>query len=130
MNRRARLSMLVLLLAPVGCSTLSRERLADGTLPSPPGADDAAEVTAVRNPAAGVSGQAAFGDPSPEGGWFERQRFIFARAWQEMRRDMEYEDLDSFREWAPEASREVRMMRDDLAGADGTVTTARRRRDP
>jgi hypothetical protein len=43
---------------------------------------------------------------------------------------MAYEDLDSFREWAPEASREVRMMRDDLAGADGTVTTARRRRDP
>lgn len=130
MNRRARFSFIVLLLAPVGCSTLSRERLADGTRPSPPGADDAAEVTSVRNASAGSNGKGAFGDPSPEGGWFEQQRFIFARAWQEMRRDMDYENLDAFRELAPETNREVRMMRDDLAGSDGTVTTARRRRDP
>lgn len=129
MNRRAKLSFLVLLLAPVGCSTLSRERLAEGTLPSPPGADDAAEVTSVHNASAGGIGKAAFGAPSPEAGWFERQRFIFARAWQEMRRDMDYENLDAFRELAPEANREVRMMRDDLAGSDGVVTTARRR-DP
>jgi len=65
--------------------------------------------------------------PSPDDTWLERQRFIFARAWQEIRRDMNYESIDSFQELAPEANREVRMMRDDLAGAGETVTTTRRR---
>ena len=40
---------------------------------------------------------------------------------------MNYESIDSFQELTPEANREVRMMREDLAGAGGTVTTTRRR---
>jgi hypothetical protein len=40
---------------------------------------------------------------------------------------MNYESIDSFQELTPEANREVRMMRDDLAGAGGAVTTTRRR---
>jgi hypothetical protein len=40
---------------------------------------------------------------------------------------MNYESIDSFQELSPELNREVRMMRDDLAGAGAEVTTTRRR---
>ena len=40
---------------------------------------------------------------------------------------MNYESIDSFQELAPETNREVRMMREDLVGAGGTVSTTRRR---
>ncbi len=123
----------VVLLAAGGCSSLVRERLADSPLPGDThsaGNDDAEteirDVSVKTLPAAKDDPESAR-LPSPEGTWLQRQHFIFARAWQEMRRDMNYESIDSFQELAPEANREVRMMRDDLAGAGGTMTTTRRR---
>ncbi len=123
----------LVLLAACGCSSLVRERLADSPLPGDThsaGNDDT--ETELRDVAAKTIQGAKGGDeslllPSPGDTWLERQRFIFARAWQEMRRDMNYESIDSFQELTPEANREVRMMRDDLAGAGGVVTTTRRR---
>ncbi len=63
---------------------------------------------------------------SPKSTWISRQRAIFARAWQEMRRDMDYENIDAFDEMAPEARRDVQMMRDDLAGSSRVVNTMQR----
>lgn len=125
------------LLAAGGCSSLVRERLADSPLPGDThaaGNDDAEsairDVSVKSTPASAGAPELPL-LPSPGDTWIERQRFIFARAWQEMRRDMNYESIDSFQELSPEANREVRMMRDDLAGAGGTVTTTRRRpREP
>ena len=120
-------------LAAGGCSSVVRERLADSPLPGDShsaGSDD--KETEIRDVSVKTN-QGAKGLaeppllPSPDDTWLERQRFIFARAWQEMCRDMNYESIDSFQELAPEANREVRMMRDDLAGAGETVTTTRRR---
>lgn len=123
----------IVLLAAGGCSSLVRERLADSPLPGDThsaGSDDTEteirDVSVKMLPAA-KDGPESARFPSPEGTWLERQHFIFARAWQEMLRDMNYESIDSFQELAPEANREVRMMRDDLAGAGGTMTTTRRR---
>ena len=123
----------LLLLAAGGCSSVVRERLADSPLPGDShsaGSDDT--ETEIRDVSATTIQGEKGGDeppllPSPDDTWLERQRFIFARAWQEIRRDMNYESIDSFQELTPEANREVRMMRDDLAGAGGTVTTTRRR---
>ena len=123
----------LILLAAGGCSSVVRERLADSPLPGDShsaGSDDT--ETEIRDVSATTIQGEKGGDeppllPSPDDTWLERQRFIFARAWQEMRRDMNYESIDSFQELTPEANREVRMMRDDLAGAGGTVTTTRRR---
>lgn len=120
-------------LAAGGCSSVVRERLADSPLPGDShssGSDD--KETEIRDVSVKTNQGAKGGDeppllPSPDDTWLERQRFIFARAWQEMRRDMNYESIDSFQELTPEANREVRMMREDLAGAGGTVTTTRRR---
>ena len=123
----------LILLAAGGCSSVVRERLADSPLPGDShsaGSDD--KETEIRDVSVKTN-QGAKGLaeppllPSPDDTWLERQRFIFARAWQEIRRDMNYESIDSFQELTPEANREVRMMRDDLAGAGGTVTTTRRR---
>lgn len=123
----------LILLAAGGCSSVVRERLADSPLPGDShsaGSDD--KETEIRDVSVKTN-QGAKGLaeppllPSPDDTWLERQRFIFARAWQEMRRDMNYESIDSFQELTPEANREVRMMREDLAGAGGTVTTTRRR---
>ena len=123
----------LILLAAGGCSSVVRERLADSPLPGDShsaGSDD--KETEIRDVSVKTN-QGAKGLaeppllPSPDDTWLERQRFIFARAWQEMCRDMNYESIDSFQELAPEANREVRMMRDDLAGAGETVTTTRRR---
>jgi len=123
----------LILLAAGGCSSVVRERLADSPLPGDShsaGSDDT--ETEIRDVSATTIQGRKGGDeppllPSPDDTWLERQRFIFARAWQEIRRDMNYESIDSFQELTPEANREVRMMRDDLAGAGGTVTTTRRR---
>lgn len=123
----------VILLAASGCSSLVRERLADHPLPGDrdsAGNDDAeAEIrdVSVKTLAAAEDMTEPARLPSPGDTWLERQHFIFARAWQEMLRDMNYESIDSFQELAPEANREVRMMRDDLAGAGVTMTTTRRR---
>ena len=123
----------LILLAAGGCSSVVRERLADSPLPGDShsaGSDD--KETEIRDVSVKTN-QGAKGLaeppllPSPDDTWLERQRFIFARAWQEIRRDMNYESIDSFQELTPEANREVRMMREDLAGAGGTVTTTRRR---
>jgi hypothetical protein len=123
----------LVLLAVGGCSSVVRERLADNSLPgdSHSAAREDTE-TEIRDVSATTIQGSKGGDeppllPSPDDTWLERQQFIFARAWQEMRRDMNYESIDSFQELTPEANREVRMMRDDLAGAGGTVTTTRRR---
>ncbi len=136
MHPRARMLFPILtlvLLAACGCSSLVRERLADSPLP---GNTHSAESDDAQNEIRDVSvntiqmakgGPESLRLPSPDDTWLERQRFIFARAWQEMCRDMNYESIDSFQELAPEANREVRMMREDLAGAEGTVTTTGRR---
>ena len=123
----------LVLLAAGGCSSVVRERLADSHLPGDShsaGSEDT--ETEIRDVSATTIQGSKGGDepqllPALDDTWLERQRFIFARAWQEMRRDMNYESIDSFQELTPEANREVRMMRDDLAGAGGTVTTTRRR---
>ena len=123
----------LILLAAGGCSSVVRERLADSPLPGDShsaGSDDT--ETEIRDVSATTIQGEKGGDeppllPSPDDTWLERQRFIFARAWQEIRRDMNYESIDSFQELTPEANREVRMMRDDLVGAGGAVTTTRRR---
>jgi hypothetical protein len=123
----------VVLLAAGGCSSLVRERLADSPLPgdthSAGNGDAATEIrdVSVRKIPAAENEPEPERRPAPGDTWLERQHFIFARAWQEMLRDMNYESIDSFQELAPEANREVRMMRDDLAGAAGTMTTTRRR---
>ena len=133
MHLRARMLVPLLLVAAGGCSSLVRERLADSPLP---GNTHAAESDDAQTEVRDVSVNTMQGSkggpessllPAPDDTWLERQRFIFARAWQEMCRDMNYESIDSFQELAPEANREVRMMRDDLAGAGETVTTTRRR---
>ena len=133
MHHRARMLFSpLLLLAAGGCSSLVRERLADTPLPGDTqtaGGDDTAtgiRDVSVKTSSAAKGGADASLLPAARDTWLERQRFIFARAWQEMRRDMNYESIDSFQELSPEANREVRMMRDDLAGAGGTVTTTRR----
>jgi len=140
MHLRARMLFpiltLVLLIGACGCSSLVRERLADSPLPGDThsaGSDEtdtgirAVSVKTIQR----VKGPESPRLPSPDDTWLERQRFIFARAWQEMCRDMNYESIDSFQELAPETNREVRMMREDLAGAGGTVsTTSRRPRAP
>jgi hypothetical protein len=126
----------VVWLAACGCSSLVRGRLADSPLPADThSAGDEETDTGIRDMSVKPVGYAKAAPESPlppsRDTWLERQRFIFARAWQEMCRDMNYESIDSFQELAPEANREVRMMREDLAGAGGTVTTTRRRRrDP
>lgn len=123
----------LVLLAVGGCSSVVRERLADSPLPGDTHSSGSDETDSeIRDVSVKTMRGAKGGDeppllPSPDDTWLERQRFIFARAWQEMRRDMNYESIDSFQELTPEANREVRMMRDDLAGAGGTVTTTRRR---
>ncbi len=119
MNHRARMLPL-LLLATAGCSMLSRERLAGGD--TSPVRDVAAEQADLESVEPMLSAAVPGGD-----NWFERQRLIFARAWSEMCRDMDYENIDSFQQLSPEANREVRMMRDDLAGAGAEVTTSQRR---
>jgi len=122
MNPRARMLPL-LLLATAGCTTLVRERVVDG------GASPVRDVSAGDGNGEPTWPMVASETPrgSGGGGWFERQRFIFSRAWQEMRRDMDYENIDSFQQLSPEANREVRMMRDDLAGAGAEVSTSPRR---
>ena len=133
MNHSARLLPLILILAPVGCSSLVRERLADSPLPGNTHAAESDDAqTEIRAVSVKTIQRARGGPesprlPSPDDTWLERQRFIFARAWQEMCRDMNYESIDSFQELAPETNREVRMMREDLAGAGGTVSTTSRR---
>ena len=136
MHLRARMLFPILtlvLLGVCGCSSLVRERLADSPLPGNTHAAESDDAqTEVRDVSVNTIQRAKGGPessllPSPDDTWLERQRFIFARAWQEMCRDMNYESIDSFQELAPEANREVRMMRDDLAGAGETVTTTRRR---
>ena len=123
----------LVLLAAGGCSSLVRERLADSPLPGDTHSAGSDETdTEIRDVSVKTNqGAKGLADspllPSPDDTWLERQRFIFARAWQEIRRDMNYESIDSFQELAPEANREVRMMREELAGAGGTVTTTRRR---
>ena len=133
MNHCARLLPLVLLLAAFGCSSLVRERLADSPLPGDTHSAESDDAqTGIRDVSVSTIRASKDGReppmlPSPGDTWLERQRFIFARAWQEMRRDMNYESIDSFQELSPELNREVRMMRDDLAGAGPEVTTTRRR---
>ena len=123
----------LVLLAAGGCSSVVRERLADSPLPGDTHSAGSDETETEIRDVSVKTNQGAKGLaeppllPSPDDTWLERQRFIFARAWQEMRRDMNYESIDSFQELTPEANREVRMMRDDLAGAGGAVTTTRRR---
>ncbi len=137
MHLRARMLFpiltLVLLIGACGCSSLVRERLADSPLPGDThsaGSDEtdteirAVSVKTIQRARGGPESPRL---PSPDDTWLERQRFIFARAWQEMCRDMNYESIDSFQELAPETNREVRMMREDLVGAGGTVSTTRRR---
>jgi len=136
MHRRARMLFpiltLVLLIGACGCSSLVRERLADSPLPGDTHSAGSDEIdTGIRAVSVKTIQRAKGPDsprlPSPDDTWLERQRFIFARAWQEMCRDMNYESIDSFQELAPEANREVRMMREDLAGAGGTVSTTSHR---
>jgi hypothetical protein len=123
----------ILLVAAGGCSSLVRERLADSPLPGDTHSAGSDETeTEIRDVSVKSIQGSKGGDkppllPSPDDTWLERQRFIFARAWQEMCRDMNYESIDSFQELAPETNREVRMMREDLVGAGGTVSTTRRR---
>ena len=136
MHLRARMLFPILtlvLLGVCGCSSLVRERLADSPLPGNTHAAESDDAqTEIRDVSVNTIQRAKGGPessplPSPDDTWLERQRFIFARAWQEMCRDMNYESIDSFQELAPETNREVRMMREDLVGAGGTVSTTRRR---
>ena len=59
-------------------------------------------------------------------GWADRQRFIFARAWREMRQDLEYESIDSFGHLDGEARRDVLAMREDLVSDREKLDTRRR----
>ena len=71
------------------------------------------------------------GHPSGSGPvtrWAERQRFIFERAWREIREDLAYERIDSFANLDGRARRDVMAMRDDMASDRGAVTTAGRRK--
>lgn len=61
-------------------------------------------------------------------GWADRQRFIFERAWREIRQDMAYDQIDSFGNLEGEARRDVLAMREDLSSDRDSVDTARRRR--
>lgn len=121
MPRPLPLLVLLLLAASSGCSTLVANRLADAPAAAPAGEADAGPIRSVSETRVEDDRPSPAERPSRPA-WVERQRFIFARAWQEIRRDLDYESIDSFKELAPEASREVRMMRDDLAGR-GTASS-------
>ena len=68
--------------------------------------------------------------PGPVTRWADRQRFIFERAWREIREDLAYERIDTFANLEGAARRDVLAMRDDLAADRGAVTTSVRRRTP
>ena len=78
----------LVLLAAGGCSSVVRERLADSPLPGDShsaGSDDT--ETEIRDVSATTIQGSKGGNeppllPSPDDTWLERQRFIFARAWQ------------------------------------------------
>ena len=55
-------------------------------------------------------------------GWADRQRFIFERAWREIRADLDYESIDSFATLGRETRREDRALRDEMAAARDVVT--------
>lgn len=90
-----------LLSVAVGCSALSG-RGGDASLRrvSTAAADDPAPVV-----------------PSVVAGWADRQRLIFERAWREIRADLAYENIDSFRDLDAEARRDVLVMRREMEAA-------------
>ena len=55
--------------------------------------------------------------PSVLAGWADRQRLIFERAWREIRADLAYESIDSFRDLDAEARRDVLVMRREMEAA-------------
>ena len=106
--------VLVACLGPAGCSSL-RDGQGGGSMLRPVSASsEEAAAEPVVTPAAAMAG------------WAERQRFIFARAWREMRQDLEYETIDSFGNLDGEARRDVLAMRDDLVSDRDSVDTVRR----
>lgn len=55
-------------------------------------------------------------------GWADRQRFIFERAWREIRADLDYESIDSFATLGRETRREERALGDEMAASRDVVT--------
>lgn len=109
-----RLAFAPVLLA--GCSALDRE---------PGGASVLRPVSIGESarPAPATSDD----DADPMTAWADRQRFVFSRAWQEIRQDMAYESIDSFGALGEQARGETVAMRRDLDAA--RRETARDRRD-
>lgn len=119
MHRRSPfLSLAVGFATACGCSTVLRD----------PGR------TAMLSSASGLADEAPDDDrgsrseAGPVTRWAEGQRFIFERAWREIREDLAYDRIDSFANLEGPARRDVLAMRDDMASDRGTVTTTARRR--
>lgn len=55
--------------------------------------------------------------PSALAGWADHQRRIFERAWREIRADLAYESIDSFRDLDAEARRDAIVMRREMEAA-------------
>lgn len=108
--------LLAACLAPAGCSSLR-----DG-----PGGDAVLRTVSATSEDAPEAEEPIVTPAAAMAGWAERQRFIFARAWREIRQDLEYDTIDSFGNLDGEAKRDVLAMRDDLASDRDAVDTGRR----
>jgi len=67
--------------------------------------------------------------PEPVRGWAVGQRHMFERAWREIRADLSYESIDSFRDLDAEARRDVQAMRRELEMAREGAAAVRPARD-
>lgn len=71
----------------------------------------------LRQVSATADDEATRAVPSALAGWADHQRRIFERAWSEIRADLAYESIDSFRDLDAEARRDVLVMRREMEAA-------------
>lgn len=110
--------LVVGIIALAGCSAVLRDPVPGRMLSQASPSDDDA----------GDDEPSGLARPGPVTGWADRQRFIFERAWREIREDLAYDRVDSFANLEGPARRDVMAMRDDMAADRGAVTTSVRRR--
>lgn len=99
--------LVVGIIALAGCSAVLRDPVPGRMLSQASPSDDDA----------GDDEPSGLARPGPVTGWADRQRFIFERAWREIRADLAYENIDSFRDLDAEARRDVLVMRREMEAA-------------
>lgn len=115
-----RAPVLVLAIAVIGCCGCS------SVLRDPGGGSLTGHVSGPMGSPPDAAGEIRSRE-GPMTRWADRQRFIFERAWREIREDLAYDRIDSFANLEGPARRDVMAMRDDMASDRGTVATAKRR---